>query len=93
MDYLYSSGGFAGCVGKIQTLVNYFRYGKPKLVVDNSFGPKTKAAVIEFQRTFGLVADGVVGPKTWNVLCAPQAGPGIIAGYPYTTARSAGCRI
>ena len=63
VDYWYSSGGYAGCIGKIQTLLNYFRYGKTKLAVDNSFGPKTKAAVIEFQRTFGLVADGVVGPR------------------------------
>lgn len=30
------------------------------------FGPKTKAAVIKFQRKFpGIVADGVVGPITW----------------------------
>lgn len=30
------------------------------------FGPKTKAAVIKFQRKFpGIAADGVVGPITW----------------------------
>jgi hypothetical protein len=32
------------------------------------FGPKTKAAVIKFQKTNGLKPDGVVGPKTWAVL-------------------------
>jgi N-acetyl-anhydromuramyl-L-alanine amidase AmpD len=32
------------------------------------FGPKTEAAMREFQRNHGLVPDGIVGPKTWAVL-------------------------
>lgn len=38
------------------------------LVPDGDFGPKTKAAVMEFQRRAGLVADGIVGPRTWERL-------------------------
>ena len=32
------------------------------------FGPITKNAVINFQKSQGLKADGIVGPKTWNAL-------------------------
>lgn len=36
--------------------------------VDGVFGPKTLAAVKEFQAFKGLEVDGVVGPKTWAAL-------------------------
>ncbi len=36
--------------------------------IDGIFGQKTKAAVIAFQKKHGLVADGIIGQKTWNAL-------------------------
>lgn len=33
---------------------------------DGVFGKNTRAAVMEYQRSKGLVADGIVGPKTWE---------------------------
>jgi len=36
--------------------------------IDGIFGQQTKAAVVQFQRSKGLQADGVVGAKTWTAL-------------------------
>jgi peptidoglycan hydrolase-like protein with peptidoglycan-binding domain len=36
--------------------------------VDGKLGPKTKRAIVEFQKAKGLKADGKVGPKTWTEL-------------------------
>ena len=36
----------------------------PEMVVDGTFYTKTRTAVIEFQKKYGLVTDGIVGPAT-----------------------------
>ena len=39
------------------------------LKIDGDFGPKTEAAVKDFQNKQHLTVDGIVGPKTWEALC------------------------
>ncbi|MDD5501358.1 MAG: peptidoglycan-binding domain-containing protein [Candidatus Omnitrophica bacterium] len=41
--------------------------------VDAIFGPKTTAAVREFQRDYGLDVDAIVGPQTWGALTGGAA--------------------
>jgi peptidoglycan hydrolase-like protein with peptidoglycan-binding domain len=36
--------------------------------VDGKIGAGTKAAIVEFQKSHGLKADGVLGKKTWEEL-------------------------
>ena len=43
--------------------------------IDGQFGAGTKAAVIEFQQTNGLEADGMVGSETKAILYSPQGIP------------------
>ena len=46
---------------------------QPPLVPDGIFGPRTEAAVIAFQRHYGLSPDGIVGPFTWAELMRQSA--------------------
>ena len=46
----------------LQKKLNEFGYG---LEIDGIFGPKTDAAVKDYQSKNALVVDGIVGPKTW----------------------------
>ena len=54
-------------VERLQTILNFVR-GVPDLAVDAIFGPKTEAAVREFQSNENLTVDGIVGRQTWAAL-------------------------
>jgi len=86
----FRQGNSGQCVRDIQALLNFAPYG-PKLTVDGRYGPTTKSAVLRYQKPMGLVADGVVGPKTWSYICSPQMGPGVPLSWPRAAAHDAGC--
>jgi putative chitinase len=46
-----------------------------------TFGPKTEAAVIAWQKANGLTADGIVGDGTWSKLfpTTPQPAPAVVS--------------
>ncbi|MDV3100736.1 N-acetylmuramidase domain-containing protein [Burkholderia cenocepacia] len=46
-----------------------------RLDTDAIYGSATRDAVMAFQATHGLVADGIVGPKTWSTLSAGRRDP------------------
>ncbi len=56
---------------QLQFLLNYIAQFYPSVLTvtqDSVFGSGTANAVKSFQTQFGLTADGVVGPATWNKL-------------------------
>ena len=58
-------------VANLQYYLNYlsgFYNTVPPLAIDGVFGGSTRAAVIDAQNTFGLVADGIVGEVTWEAI-------------------------
>lgn len=57
---LLKRGSKGDAVRELQTIL--------KITVDGDFGPKTEAAVKAFQKSKKLVADGIVGPYTWEAL-------------------------
>jgi len=60
----YGSTGYY--VGQVQTRLNTLGFNCG--IVDQDFGGMTRSAVIAFQISKGIGADGVVGPTTWLYL-------------------------
>ena len=57
--------------------------------VDGVFGDETEAALREFQREYGLLADGTCGPATLKAL--RQLGRTVVGGRPQRCARARRC--
>jgi len=55
-------------VAELQKILLSIGYNLGDYGADGSFGSLTKAAVVLFQSKHDLTADGIVGPKTWEVL-------------------------
>ena len=66
-------------VTNLQKLLNQSGYN---LDVDGKFGPKTQAAVKDYQQKNNLSVDGIVGDQTWGALTK--------GGSPYSTNGSSG---
>lgn len=61
-------GSTGSDVRDVQQLLNFTLPLQPLLAVDGIFGPKTNQRVIAYQKQFGLMADGIVGPMTGKTL-------------------------
>lgn len=57
-------------------VISEYYSGIPSPGQDGIFGNNTREAVAAFQRQMGLVADGVVGPATWDSLYRTYQGIG-----------------
>ncbi len=72
-----SQGARGSDVSELQYLLNAistYYPSVPYVTQDGVFGPNTRNAVVEFQKTFGLTRDGVVGPATWSKLYSVYQG-------------------
>ena len=68
----------------LQVQLNQHNAARPSLKVDGFFGPRTLAAVINFQRSVPLSPDGVVGMETWLKVLVTKKGPQQRATQPTT---------
>lgn len=59
-------GDYGDSVTQLQNMLLYAGFDPGP--IDGIFGPRTQRATMNFQRSAGLVVDGIVGPLTWNAL-------------------------
>lgn len=67
-----SQGATGADVTQLQIRVSGYPGYNAVLALDGSFGPATKSAVVRFQQAYGLAADGVAGPNTFNKIYSLQ---------------------
>ncbi|MEG0126528.1 MAG: peptidoglycan-binding protein [Clostridia bacterium] len=72
--YTVKRGCKGGAVRRLQTWLCDLGYGIGESGVDGDFGAATLEAVRRFQEENGLVADGVVGQRTWAALAEAREG-------------------
>lgn len=72
---LLKLGSKGDLVTELQTLLINLNYNCGKTGADGMFGAGTYNAVVSFQRINGLSPDGIVGPKTWEILRSGVAKP------------------
>ena len=82
----------SGATGfRVTTIQHLLRARGQSLTVDGVFGAITVSKVKAFQTSRGLVADGVVGPKTWAALVitvrSGSSGQAVVAAQKALTAR------
>jgi Putative peptidoglycan binding domain len=75
-----STGSSGDEVKKIQQILQGQGYNVGP--VDGLYGPQTQAAVQAFQKTKGLVPDGIVGPLTWSALQGAPLSPSPLPAAP-----------
>jgi peptidoglycan hydrolase-like protein with peptidoglycan-binding domain len=68
-------------VRRAQSLLNASRGARRALVADGRFGRLTREAVMAFQQSKGLTADGIIGAETWKALEA-QPLASVVDKYP-----------
>lgn len=85
-----SSGASGSDVAQLQIRVAGWVPSGQQMSVDGSFGPQTKSAVINFQRGYGLVQDGIAGPATAAKIYSIQSSDCTPAHFTYSEA-SANC--
>ena len=65
---LLKYGDLGSCVKVAQRQLQSRGFSVGSAGADGDFGPSTRSAVIKFQRSKGLTADGIIGQQTWRAL-------------------------
>ncbi|ATY97918.1 D-Ala-D-Ala carboxypeptidase family metallohydrolase [Streptomyces bacillaris] len=76
-------GSSGEAVRQLQIRVSGYPGTGNQLAIDGAYGPATKAAVQRFQAAYGLGADGIAGPQTFNKIYQLQKNDCTPANFTY----------